>query len=113
MAATIEMNTQFEDALKRTFGNEVRFQQFLFAVVAYGPMVDITDEMVLTKVLSSAQLASTGVKLANASEIIESSKAQGINWHKAIMDRLSDAESRWPAMASEHSVVIGRMKKAF
>jgi hypothetical protein len=113
MATSGEMKTQFEDALKRTFGNEVRFQQFIFAMVAYGPMVDITDDMVLTKVLSSAQLASTGVKLASASEVLASLKEQGVNWGKAIVDRLCEAEDKWPEMKAEHSVIIGRIKKAF
>jgi hypothetical protein len=76
-------------------------------------MVDITDDMVLTKVLSSAQLASTGVKLASASEVLASLKEQGIDWGKAILDRLCEAESNFPDLGSEHSVIIGRIKKAF
>jgi hypothetical protein len=113
MATGGEIKTQFEDALKRTFGNEVRFQQFIFAVVALGPMVEIDSEMVLTKVLSSAQLASAGVKLASASEVLASLKEQGIDWGKAVIDRLTAAEDKWPEMKEEHSVIIGRIKKAF
>jgi hypothetical protein len=82
-------------------------------MAAFGPMVDITDEMVLAKVLSSAQLASAGVKLASANEVLASLKEQGVAWGKAIVDRLCEAESKWPEMKSEHSVIIGRIKKAF
>jgi hypothetical protein len=117
MAAISELNAQLDGALQLTFESEIRFQQFLLAVTAFGPMKEITDDLVFKTLLGNVQLAGAAsaakVQLPSASDVLANLNQNRAEWGSAFISRLNAAEAKWPVLGSEHSVIIGRIKKAF
>jgi hypothetical protein len=107
----VNQNEQIDQALQQIFGSAVRFEAFLLAMSAFGPRA-IKSDMVLQGLQDSYRMAGAaegGISVKNFSPTL---KATGAAWRGVVVSHLGLAETAFPALASGHSVIIGRVKQA-
>jgi hypothetical protein len=111
MAAVNEQNAQIDQALQQIFGSAVRFEQFLLSGSAFGPR-NINAEMVLQALQDSYRMAGAAEGGIPVKEFKTKMRDIGNAWRPIVLRHMGEAEAAFPALASGHSVIIGRMKKA-
>jgi hypothetical protein len=107
----VNQNEQIDQALQQIFGSAVRFEQFLLAMSAFGPRT-ISSDMVLQGLQDSYRMAGAAEGGIPVKEFKTKLKEMGNAWRGVAAGHLGQAEAAFPALASGHSVIIGRTKAA-